>query len=136
MEFNSPPGLMEPINDINDPTLWVGDRSKKDRKRHKRERKAKGYSVFDFWNFFEYHSWVMIQVLEDFKTGMGHPVTDEIGSMKDWIKILIEMQDGFKAHTEMANFLYPPSSPEYVELDKKFRRGMELFTEHYGTLWD
>jgi len=78
----------------------------------------------------------MIQVLEDFKTGMGYPVTGEVGSMEDWIKVLTEMQDGFKAHIEMANFAHPSSSPEYVELDKKFRRGMELFTEYYGTLWD
>jgi hypothetical protein len=127
---------MEPINDINDPTLWVGTRSKKDKKRHKKERATKGYSRFDFWNFFQYHSWVMVQVLEDFKTGMGHPVSGEVSTMEEWVGVLTEIQDGFRAHSEMSEFTHLPSSPEYVELDKRFRRGMKLFTDYYGTFWD
>lgn len=130
-----------------DPTSWVEDKSSrtfriKNLKKHRKQRKAKGYSEFDFWNFHNYHSWMMISVLEDFKKGMGHPVDDQIKSMEDWIAILDEMIEGFKASLEISYMdtydrkIHGSWSEWEKPLREKYERGMELLSKYYFALWD
>ncbi len=105
--------------------------------KHNKERAEFGFSTQDWWNFLEYNSWVMINALEKFKTGMGHPVYGEVETMDDWVRVLTEIQDGFKAQSRMADFAgAAPGDPEWEELEAKWKRGMELLTIYYGSLWD
>lgn len=123
---------------MDDPTNFVKSKSLDE---HKNQRAEQGYSEWDFWNFHDYHSWMMINVLERFKTGNGYPA--ELESMDEWVKILDQMIDGFKAHTdisEMTGYDNKPKDMSYIEwqkpLLKRYKRGMKLFTKYYGSLWD
>lgn len=126
---------------IPDPTkAFITD--KKRLKKLRKQRAKRGWSEYDFWNFHHYHAWMMISVLERFKTGMGHPVDDNIETMGDWWLVLDEMIEGFKAHIEMNEMetFDPKIHKSYNEwedpLRKKYERGMELFSKYYTTLWD
>lgn len=117
-----------------DPTDWVYESDTHSTKDHMQGRIDKGYSTYDWWNFMDYNSWVMINALEDFKTGMGHPVYGEVQTMEDWVRVLTEIQDGFIAQRKISNDI--PTGEEYEELKAKWERGMELLTIYYGSLWD
>lgn len=128
-----------------EPIYWLETeegRAKVNVKRLRKERADKGWSEYDFWNFHDYHSWMMISVLERFKTGMGYPVDDRVKSMEDWIEVLDEMIEGFKAALDMTEMTtYDPkihkSYKEWEEpLRKTYERGMDLFRQYYLTLWD
>lgn len=130
---------------IEDPQAWVGKEENKGKyslRRLRKERADQGWSEYDFWNFHDYHSWMMISVLERFKTGVGYPVNDRVKSMEDWVAVLDEMIEGFKAALEMSNMeTYDPkihkSYKEWEDpLRVKYERGMDLFREYYLTLWD
>lgn len=121
-----------------DPQEWVhtGEKLKGghyDVERHKKERAENGFSDYDFWNFAQYNAWVMINVLERFKTGHGFPLYGEVQNMDDWISVLTEIQEGFKAQFRIDESM----DMETYEADKAlFKRGMELLTIYYGSLWD
>lgn len=127
---------------IEDPQAWVGKEENKGKysiRKLRKERADKGWSEYDFWNFHDYHSWMMISVLERFKTGVGYPggITWD-----EWTGILDEMIEGFKASLEMSNMdTYDPKiHKSYTEwedpLRVKYERGMELFSKYYLSLWD
>jgi hypothetical protein len=127
---------------IEDPQAWVGAEENKGKynvRRLRKERADKGWSEYDFWNFHDYHSWMMISVLERFKTGVGYPgdVTWD-----EWLSILDEMIDGFKAALELSSMdtydsKIHKSYDEWQDpLIAKHKRGMELFSKYYLSLWD
>jgi hypothetical protein len=127
---------------MTEPTYWLDTeegKAKVNVRKLRKERADKGWSEYDFWNFHSYHSWMMITVLERFKTGVGHP-----GGMtlEEWLGILDEMIDGFKAALDMTDMCtYDPkihkSYKEWEDpLRAKYERGMDLFREYYLTLWD
>lgn len=130
---------------MTEPTYWLADPSKEKRvnvRRLRKERADRGWSEYDFWNFHGYHSWMMISVLERFKTGMGYPVDDRVKSMEDWIEVLDEMIEGFKASLDLIDMVsydrkIHKSYKEWEEpLRAKYERGMDLFRIYYLTLWD
>lgn len=127
---------------MTEPTYWLADPSKEKKinvRRLRKERADRGWSEYDFWNFHSYHSWMMMSVLERFKTGMGYPMglTEE-----EWQGILDEMIDGFRASLDLTDMVtYDPkihkSYKEWEEpLRAKYERGMDLFRKYYLTLWD
>jgi hypothetical protein len=120
-------------NLLTDPTSWGQD--PENIEKHTKERVEQGFSTYDWWNFFEYNAWVMINALEKFKNGAGHPVYGEVKTMEDWVRVLTEIQDGFRAQVQMANWTQP-NTPEWEALEAKWKRGMELMTIYYGSLWD
>ena len=123
--------IMEPVND---PITWPHDDSDNyDLEKHLRERGERGFSDYDWWNFCEYNAWVMINALEKFKTGMGHPVHGEVQTMEDWVRVLTEIQEGFKAQLKMPETV---TTEEYEILNTTWKRGMELLTIYYVNLWD
>jgi hypothetical protein len=97
------------------------------------ERMTNGFSVYDWWNFNNYLSWVIIQGLEKFKDGAGHPVNDEINSMDDWRAILDKMIVGFKAMERLMDDFDITTAEEDRAL---WEEGSALFVKYYPTLWD
>jgi hypothetical protein len=116
-----------------DPSKWVFEDEKHDQARHMEERMTNGFSVYDWWNFNNYLSWVIIQGLEKFKDGAGHPVNDEINSMDDWRAILDKMIVGFKAMERLMDDFDITTAEEDRAL---WEEGSALFVKYYPTLWD
>lgn len=65
-------------------------------------------------------------------------VSDEEASA-NWNKALDKIADGFRATEKFKEYVYK-NKEDYdakeAECDKRFREGMALFTEHFGSLWD
>jgi hypothetical protein len=129
---------------MEDPSSWVYEDDNDPKhdysvEEHRRLRAERGFSTYDWWNFNSYLSWVIIQGLEKFKTGAGHPVYGGVATMEEWVAVLDEMIDGFKAIEAIVEHDRPKDIP-YDEweagLRAKWERGMELFTTFYGSLWD
>jgi hypothetical protein len=121
---------------MEDPTNFV---KPEELERHHKGRIEDGFSVFDFWNFNTYLSWVIIGGLEKFKDGAGHPANLE--DMAEWREALEVMIDGFKAQEELNSMeSWDRSIMTYKEfsgpLEEKWRKGAALFVEYYGSLWD
>jgi hypothetical protein len=118
---------------MEDPSKWVFEDKKHDQARHFEERMSNGFSVYDWWNFCDYLTWVIIQGLEKFKDGSGHPVYDGIETMDDWRETLDKMIAGFKAQHRIMND-YDPAT---IEADRAvWEEGSALFIKFYSTLWD
>lgn len=124
---------------MKDPTLWVNDSKRHSKKRHEKERLENGFSTYDWWNFNSYLSWVIIGGLKKFlKDGNGYPG----GTTKEeWDKDLQTMIEGFEANEALQGFEgYGFNNVTYEEwskpLEDKWERGIKLFLENYGTLWD
>jgi hypothetical protein len=62
---------------------------------------------------------------------------DERASQK-WDNILDEMIDGFEIYrqAQKTSVSMMFGTPEYEEYKKKFDKGMNLFKEYFGCLWD
>jgi hypothetical protein len=122
--------------ELNDPSDFVDAEHLEE---HRTQRADRGWSEQDFWNFNSYHSWMMISVLERFKTGVGYP-----GGMTwdEWMAILDEMIDGFKADIMITDMIgYEPEIHESYDewsalLQAKLDRALTLFVKYYQTLWD
>lgn len=124
-----------------DPSLWVYNKDeyygKKDYsiERHESERKNQGFSEYDWWNFNNYIAWVNINALEKFKTGAGHPVTDECQSMEDWIAILDKMINGFKAYLDY-EVTEDLTAKKWEDTKKTMDEGLGLYAQYFSALWD
>ena len=111
------------------------------------QRVVRGYDDTFLWNIDESHSILMIKILTQFRNNVvGHPTmidakTTEEGEKK-WKKILQDMIDGFQASLDADEYLWSNihsgkfGKDEYKKFDKKFKKGMKLFTKYYGCLWD
>jgi len=113
-----------------DPSSWVKD----DVTAHQWERGRFGFSKYDWFNFNEYLTWVIIGGLNRFKTGSGHPVNDECQNMEDWCRLLDEMIDGFEARHKLDSYCL--NDEDQAEMKAKWDRGSALFIRYYGNLWD
>lgn len=118
---------------MDDPSKWVEAAEGWDANKHYEERKKNGFSYADWINFNDYLNWVMINALEQFKTGHGHPYYGGVETMEDWVKVLDEIIEGFKAQALIQSDYNPKT---YKEDRAKFERGMELLTKFYNSLWD
>jgi hypothetical protein len=124
---------------MDDPSAWVNTDSGRDISKHHYERATQGFSVYDWWNFNSYLTWVIIGGLEKFKTGAGHPVYGGINSMDDWCEALDKMIAGFTARHELDNDFPGPDDDREAwraTREKAWRVGAELFVKFFPSLWD
>lgn len=124
---------------MKDPTNWIKKKSHNaDPRKHARQRAKRGFSDYDWWNFNDYLSFVIIGGLEKFKTGSGYPAN--LSGPDEWVEILDKMIDGFKAHqvwTSLDTWDMKQPLAEWEEPYKaKWKEGSDLFIEYYGSLWD
>lgn len=119
---------------MKDPSIWVyTEHPDYDTELHEGERAKNGFSKYDWWNFNSYLDWVIIQGLEKFKTGSGHPVYGEVQNMEDWCAVLDKMIAGFEAHNRLMN----DYDPKTAEQDRVvWEEGSALFMKFYDSLWD
>jgi hypothetical protein len=119
---------------MEDPSIWVyKDEENYDPKQHEKERVENGFSVYDWWNFNDYLSWVIVQGLKKFKDGAGFPVWGGIETMDDWREALDKMIAGFEAQNRLMN----DYNPATMEADRAvWEEGSALFIKFYATLWD
>jgi hypothetical protein len=74
--------------------------------------------------------------------GIGYPAalhedTADDRGMERWRAILGTMIEGFEAHKKLADLDYDwRNKEEEARLQRVVARGMALFVEHYGSLWD
>ena len=54
----------------------------------------------------------------------------------DWENILFDIEKGFEAHKKMIADIATQSPAEMTAAEKTMQKGLQLFAEHYGQLWD
>lgn len=118
-----------------DPSAWVAEKGydgrEYDVEKHRRERADRGFSTYDWWNFFDYIAWVNINALEKFKTGSGFP--GNLSGPDEWTAILDKMIDGFKAAQKISNDF---DVRTYKDDRKTMMDGLHLYAEYFCSLWD
>jgi hypothetical protein len=127
---------------MSDPTTqWVAGDNNYDLEKHVAERAEQGFSTYDWWNFCDYIAWVNINALEKFKTGAGYP--GDLSGMDEWVEILDQMIDGFKAAREISSLEYylPKDTKEendarYAAVIARKEKGLALYAEYFNSLWD
>ena len=125
---------------MKDPITWGQDEDKVER--HTRERGERGFSEFDWWNFDEYLTFVIIGGLEKFRDE-GHGFPGGFESFEDWQTILNEMIAGFEAHQRLVNLDGWDSKATREQNDAwqesnemLWNHGSRLFIKYFGHLWD
>lgn len=103
-----------------------------DRVRFALQRIRRGYSERDWWAFDDFLAEIIIDGCRKFREeGHGHPADI---TWDEWCEILTKIEDGFKAHLELARDF--PDKDREEELKAQFEVGGELFLGYFGSLWD
>lgn len=125
---------------MKDPSTWVYEvcdcEEPYDVKGHEKDRAVRGFSTYDWWNAHSYMSYVILGMLNKFKTDAnGHPMGM---TQEEWHETLDTMIAGFEAAEAESPDDMPVSEwKEWYEKREVIRKkGMLLFVEHYPTLWD
>lgn len=114
------------------------------------QRGKRGYADRDVWSLDNYlNSW-MPQAIRDLRDqDHGHPagicdcekdnwglcsisIKDGCNGQEKWHSILNEIAEGFESAIKIQDKWLRKPSPEW----EKFDKGMQLFHEHYFSLWD
>ena len=76
----------------------------------------------------------------------GHPILEDEPDRRfavvdarreaDWENILFDIEKGFEAHKKMIADIATQSPAEMTAAEKTMQKGLQLFAEHYGQLWD
>jgi len=96
------------------------------------QRGKRGYAYSDVWDFDSYLAKVLYGGLSELKEKTKaisiHP--NEV-SYEEWLSILDEMIEGFKARVECEDF------EQYInnDVDKKLKRSLELLSKYFNNLW-
>jgi hypothetical protein len=53
-----------------------------------------------------------------------------------WNQVLQDIADGFKAYLDREDQWYMPGTKEHKDATKKFRKGMGLLMNNFGSFWD
>lgn len=126
-----------------DPTAWINKAdhvTKEQVEKHYADRAKNGFSWYDWINFHNYLSFVIIGGLKKFRAdAAGYPssVTED-----EWNEILDKMIAGFEANQTMADMTGwdHQGSQSYTEWAKpyaeKWEEGSALFIKYYSSLWD
>lgn len=98
------------------------------------QRIVDGYSDNDVRNLEEH----LARIIRDACSTLSeeHVNTPDGISSKKWTGILSDISLGFGSYLEMREGIYTIKSKEFKELDKKFEKGLKLFTKYYTHLWD
>ncbi len=108
------------------------------RHRHKqnKQRIQKGYSYRDLWSFDTYLAGVISKGLIELRDVTHSYPCDT--SMEEWAQTLTEMASGFDAWANMWDeAMYDGDYLENMKaLEAKLNKSMDLFKEHFGSLWD
>lgn len=111
-------------------------------------RGRKGYSYIDTWSFDAYLCDVIVGGLKILKKNAhGCPPEffdqDAENQLWKWEEVLERMIQGFMAGKAIVDSDYIDDAPDreererrYDELEKIFNDGMDLFKEHFFSLWD
>ena len=54
----------------------------------------------------------------------------------DWENILFDIEKGFEAHKKIVADIAIQSPTEMTAAEETMQKGLQLFAEHYGQLWD
>jgi hypothetical protein len=117
--------------------LYTGDASAPaDIERHERERVESGVSFFDWINFNEYLSHIIVEGMNRFieKTNT-HPATL---TPEEWTEVLTTIRDGFQAHLDFErNIEYKGGYVEHYKVMKEKRdAAFTLMVHYYDSIWD
>jgi len=113
------------------------------------QKYKRGWSDEDVWDFDSYLTGIIIPALKRLKenhVGCPGDLWDEKVKNNEchkWQEILEEMIQGFKACEEIdkpswikGGFRREVDIKRLDVLEKKYKRGMELFCRYYRNLWD
>ena len=64
------------------------------------------------------------------------PDRDDERREADWENILFDIEKGFEAHKKIIADIAIQSPAEMTAAEKTMQKGLQLFAEHYGQLWD
>ena len=102
------------------------------------QRGTRGYSEKDTWSIDWYILKIMIPMLQNLRDthhGVPGELTDE-----EWIKILNDIIEGFKAGKRVIDLDYPSDDRDWVKHQKEdeetFNKAFELFHKWFFALWD
>jgi len=96
---------------------------------------TRGYSDEMVWEYADTMLDLNIRILTELKkTKVGTPVNF---TEKKWGKLLDTIIDGFKAKRAQSDIqLSPTYVKEYTKLERVWKKGMVVYVEYYGALWD
>jgi len=79
-----------------------------------------------------------IMFSKDDYTGENYEVSDEVIEKRsgEYNEILDNIIAGFVCYKKMHDMEYKHKSAEWIACDEIFDRGLDLFKEYFGTLWD
>lgn len=98
------------------------------------QRVFRGYDDSANWNLETYLADLINKITLDMaENGCGYP---NGLNEKKWKEILQQISFGFGSYLEMSSGVYSFKDKEYKRLEKEFKKGLKLFTEYYGNLWD
>lgn len=110
------------------------------------QRGRRGYSDCDAWNLGSYLGRWMPTAVRSLKNGNGVPakfLDVETPTEQDmaryrisWNNVLENIALGFEAGHRIENELPLPDSVEFLDLEFKRIRGLQLFIEWHQNLWD
>ena len=119
------------------------------------QRGKRGYSDKDVWAFDSYIAGMIsngIRTLEDHHHGCPSELWDESRVNNEcwkWEEILEEIAQGFEASQKICDMDYffaeenedglyehKIDKKRLEQLTKKYKRGMELFSEHFMSMWN
>jgi len=99
-------------------------------RRHKSERASQGYSVFDWWSFDTYITWVIGNAVLDFKNAAGyiHGDTDEENN---------EFLDSIaKPLLEYSEKKFDVFGDDALKLHEDASAALHKFADRLGWFWD
>ena len=71
----------------------------------------------------------------DIKADSNSSSADDKRQEAEWENILFDIEKGFEAHKSLAAAEFATHAEEFWA-EETMQKGMQLFAEHYGHLWD